>query len=156
VSHRPWTRAAHGSLTLLALASWARFTAGLSADARILVNKARVQCQSHRLTVEDPASVEYITRYIAGVQQVSAATRVINLASGLPLVADASDGAAGCAWRAQKYTQRGGVRPFGISALIIGFDNPGGPRLYQTEPSGIYHAWKVRQTQGVCRGRTQS
>ncbi|CAG8662672.1 12059_t:CDS:2, partial [Racocetra fulgida] len=43
-----------------------------------------------------------------------------------------------------KYTQSGGVRPFGISTLIIGFDaNDETPRLYQTDPSGIYSAWKT-------------
>lgn len=43
----------------------------------------------------------------------------------------------------QRYTQSNGRRPFGISALIVGFDFDGTPRLYQTDPSGTYHAWKV-------------
>ncbi|KAL5623889.1 hypothetical protein BROUX41_003949 [Berkeleyomyces rouxiae] len=86
--------------------------AGLNADARILVDKARIEAQSHRLTVEDPVTIEYITKYVAGVQQ--------------------------------RYTQSGGVRPFGISTLIVGFDKGSEvPRLYQTEPSGIYSAWKA-------------
>ncbi|KAJ1961455.1 Proteasome subunit alpha type-4, partial [Dimargaris xerosporica] len=41
------------------------------------------------------------------------------------------------------YTQSGGRRPFGVSTLIIGFDVDGTPKLYQTDPSGIYYAWKA-------------
>lgn len=44
----------------------------------------------------------------------------------------------------QRYTQSGGVRPFGVSTLVVGFDpNDKTPNLYMTEPSGIYSAWKA-------------
>jgi len=42
----------------------------------------------------------------------------------------------------QEYTQSGGVRPFGVSLLICGWDE-GRPYLYQCDPSGAYFPWKA-------------
>merc|ERR1712167_208105 len=88
--------------------------AGLTADARVLINKARMEAQSYALSLEDRPSVEYITKHLASVQQ--------------------------------RYTQSGGVRPFGISTLICGFDGDGTPRLFQTDPAGTYSEWKANAT----------
>lgn len=38
-------------------------------------------------------------------------------------------------------TQSGGVRPYGLSTLIVGFDIDGTGRLFQTDPSGIFSEW---------------
>lgn len=45
------------------------FVVGLTADARVLIKQARVECQSHKLTVEDPVTLEYITRHVASLKQ---------------------------------------------------------------------------------------
>nr|CAB3265216.1 proteasome subunit alpha type-2-like [Phallusia mammillata] len=42
----------------------------------------------------------------------------------------------------QEFTQTGGVRPFGVSLLICGWDN-NRPYLFQCDPSGAYFAWKA-------------
>lgn len=42
----------------------------------------------------------------------------------------------------QEYTQSGGVRPFGVSLLVAGWDSDK-PALYQCDPSGAYFAWKA-------------
>ncbi|XP_054811544.1 proteasome subunit alpha type-2-A-like isoform X3 [Prosopis cineraria] len=42
----------------------------------------------------------------------------------------------------QEFTQSGGVRPFGVSLLVAGFDDKG-PQLFQVDPSGSYFSWKA-------------
>lgn len=90
--------------------------AGFTADARVLIEKARIEAQSYRLTCEDAPSIDYMARHIAKTQQ--------------------------------SYTQRGGVRPFGVSSMISGFNADKSPQLYLTDPAGTYSAWKANAIGG--------
>lgn len=82
---------------------------GLIADARRLVDSARVDAQRHRITYDERADVETIARSTCDLMQV--------------------------------YTQYGGIRPFGVSLLIGGYDTA--PRLYEAEPSGAMTAYRA-------------
>ncbi len=82
---------------------------GLIADARRLVESARVDAQRHRITYNENADVETIARSTCDLMQV--------------------------------YTQYGGIRPFGVSLLIGGYDNK--PRLFEAEPSGAMTAYRA-------------
>ena len=84
---------------------------GLSADARVLIDKARVEAQSFRLTMDYGASAEYMARFVARIQQEN--------------------------------TQKGGVRPYGVSVFVAGFDRENQPKLFLTEPSGAFSQWRA-------------
>jgi 20S proteasome subunit alpha 2 len=43
----------------------------------------------------------------------------------------------------QEYTQSGGVRPFGISMIVGGYDEEQGPQIFQIEASGTFYCWKA-------------
>ncbi|MDH5447929.1 MAG: archaeal proteasome endopeptidase complex subunit alpha [Candidatus Bathyarchaeota archaeon] len=83
---------------------------GLGSDARILVDQARVYCQSNRLMYDEPIDVEVISKRIGDIKQI--------------------------------YTQHAGVRPFGVSIIFGGVDKTGN-RLFSTDPSGTYRAYKA-------------
>ena len=83
---------------------------GLGSDARILIDQARVYCQSNRLMYDEPIDVEVISKRIGDVKQL--------------------------------YTQHAGVRPFGVSIIFGGVDKTGN-RLFSTDPSGTYRAYKA-------------
>eukprot|EP00667_Euglena_gracilis_P020895 EG_transcript_22723 len=89
---------------------------GLTADARTLVEHARVECQNHRFTYNEPMRTEACT------------LSVCDLSLGF-----------GEGGKKQKKMSR----PFGVSLLIAGVDQ-GGPALWHTDPSGTYFKFEAK------------
>jgi len=85
--------------------------AGLTADANILIDQARLRAGRYTYQYQEPIPVEQLVEYVCNYKQF--------------------------------YTQRGGLRPFGVAFLFAGYDDQYGFQLYQSDPSGNYSGWKA-------------
>jgi len=101
---------------------------GLIADSRILIDKARVEAQSHWFTYNEPMKVESVTQSVSNLA----------LAFGDD---DADQGAMS--------------RPFGVALLFAGVDS-NGPQLYHVDPSGTFIQYDDKAIGSGSEGAQQS
>ncbi|KAK7704946.1 proteasome component pup2 [Diaporthe eres] len=90
---------------------------GLQADARSMVEHARVECQSHAFNYNESLRVESCTQAICDL-----ALRFGESADGEESIMS---------------------RPFGVALLIAGYDEDG-PSLYHAEPSGTFYRYDAK------------
>lgn len=82
---------------------------GLTADARTMVEHARVEAQNHRFTYNEALPLE-----------------------------SAAQGLCDLALRFGEGGEDSMSRPFGVALLLAGWDADGGPGLYHADPSGTF------------------
>lgn len=90
--------------------------AGLTADARVLINKVRLEAQSYRYTLEDAPTVDYMARYLARIQQQ---------------------------YTQQGGVRPFGIATL-ITGIGADPSQPLKPFLYQTDPAGTHSRWKAQ------------
>ena len=83
---------------------------GILSDARVLIERAQVKAQQHKVTFDSPIDTITVVKDICNLKQIC--------------------------------TQSGGLRPFGVSLLIGGIDVDG-PKLFETDPTGIFFQYKA-------------
>jgi len=99
---------------------------GLTADARTLVNHARVECQNHFFTYDEPLKVSSCVQAVCD--------KKIKFGHG------GKDSVS---------------RPYGVALLIAGCDKDGSAHLFHTDPSGTYIEYKAKAV-GVGQEGAQS
>lgn len=91
---------------------------GLTADARSMIEHARVSAVTHNLYYDEDISVESLTQSVCD------------------LAMRFGEGASG--------EERLMSRPFGVALLIGGYDKQKGYQLYHAEPSGTFYQYKAK------------
>jgi 20S proteasome subunit alpha 5 len=89
---------------------------GLTADARTLIDYARVEAQNHTFTFDEPMSVESCTQAICDL-----ALR----------------------FGEDRKSEKAMSRPFGVALLVAGIDE-NGPALFHTDPSGTFIQYEAK------------
>eukprot|EP00525_Craspedostauros_australis_P009490 CAMPEP_0198134194 /NCGR_PEP_ID=MMETSP1442-20131203/59953_1 /TAXON_ID= /ORGANISM="Craspedostauros australis, Strain CCMP3328" /LENGTH=255 /DNA_ID=CAMNT_0043795335 /DNA_START=507 /DNA_END=1274 /DNA_ORIENTATION=+ len=93
---------------------------GLVADARTLVDHARVEAQNHTFTYDEPIGVEPLTQAVCDL--------ALSFGEG-------SDG---------DNDRKRMSRPFGVALLLAGYDDRKGCQLYFSDPSGTFVRYKAK------------
>ncbi|XP_059095112.1 proteasome subunit alpha type-5-like [Tigriopus californicus] len=101
---------------------------GLAADSKMLIERARTECQNHWFTFDETMRIE------------SVAQSVSNLAIQF---GNADQGGSGLS------------RPFGVSLLFAGLDE-NGPVLFHLDPSGTYVQFEAKAIGSGSEGAQQS
>lgn len=123
--------------------------AGLTSDANILVQYARLAAQRYRCASAAPS----VPSALGHRARVAAATltRTRHRAPDSVSLCRYTYGEEQpveqlvtllCDYK-HGYTQYGGLRPFGVSFLYAGWDRHFGFQMYQSDPSGNYSGWKA-------------
>jgi len=84
---------------------------GIISDARVLIERAQLKAQQHRVTYDTRIDILDIVKEVCSLKQIC--------------------------------TQSAGLRPFGVSLLIAGVDNDSEPKLFLTDPTGIFFRYRA-------------
>merc|ERR1711972_575967 len=101
---------------------------GLTADARTLVDHARVESQAHWFTYNERMPVESCVNSVAD------------------LALDFSD--------SDKNKKKVMSRPFGVALLVASYDDDDGPVLFNTDPSGTFTKYMAASIGSAQEGAT--
>jgi len=97
---------------------------GLIADAQTLIDRARVNAQSHTFTYEEAIPIRSLTQSICDL--------ALSFGEG----------------DEDKIMSR----PFGVALLIGGYDDIKGPQLFHTDPSGTFVEYKAKAIGSASEG----
>jgi len=90
---------------------------GLTADARTMIEHARVETQNHRFNYDEPMTIEACTQSICDL--------ALQFGEG------------------KKKGEEKMSRPFGVALLLAGIDEKG-PSLWHTDPSGTFSQYDAK------------
>lgn len=98
---------------------------GLTADARTMIDHARVETQNHRFNYDEPMGVEACVQAVCDLALRFGENR--------------------------KGKEEQMSRPFGVALLVAGIDE-NGPQLYHTDPSGTFIQFDAKAIGGGSEG----
>jgi 20S proteasome subunit alpha 5 len=116
---------------------------GLVADARTLVDHARVEAQNHTFTYDEPIGVEALTQgmllydYCDYCVWLSFLHAHIHYTAVCDLALSFGEGSDGDQEKRMS-------RPFGVALLLAGYDDLEGCQLFFSDPSGTFVRYKAK------------